>query len=157
MTDGKIDFCGCCPIDPQSQRQLRLVAGFLIVDLIHVVFHKRPDSENCSEKLGARAAVARGTIPGPAQFRPIQAAIPIIDLYQRKLPYHNEQKDRLPVRPHDLLQIRTRDMVFLSHISYSDINLLVRNIDFLSMQDSPLYRVMFPEHLRDEQRNKIIV
>jgi len=48
-------------------------------------------------------------------------------------------------------------MVFLTHISYSDIDSLVRYIDFPSMQDGPLYRVMFPEDLRDEQRDEIIV
>lgn len=48
-------------------------------------------------------------------------------------------------------------MVFLSPISYSNIDSLVRNIDFPSMQDGPLYRVMFPEDLSDEQRDEIIV
>ncbi|KAF2257934.1 hypothetical protein CC78DRAFT_480679 [Lojkania enalia] len=47
-------------------------------------------------------------------------------------------------------------MIFLSHINYSDIDSLVRNIDFPAMQDGPLYRVMFPENLRDEQRSEII-
>jgi hypothetical protein len=47
-------------------------------------------------------------------------------------------------------------MVFLSNISYSEIDSLVRNIDFPSMQDGPLYRAMFPEDLRDEQRDEII-
>jgi hypothetical protein len=61
------------------------------------------------------------------------------------------------VRPRDPLKIQARDMVFLSHISYSDIDSLVRNIDFPSMQDGPLYQVMFPEGLRDEQRDEIIL
>jgi hypothetical protein len=47
-------------------------------------------------------------------------------------------------------------MVFLSHVSYSDINSLVRDIDFPAIQDGPLYRVMFPEILDDEQCNEVI-
>lgn len=47
--------------------------------------------------------------------------------------------------------------MFLSHISDSDIDSLVRNVEFPSMQDGPLYRVMFPEDLGDEQRDEIIL
>lgn len=47
-------------------------------------------------------------------------------------------------------------MVFLSPVSYSDVDLIVREIDFPAIQDGPLYRVMFPELLDDEQRNEVI-
>lgn len=47
-------------------------------------------------------------------------------------------------------------MTFLAHIDYSDIDSLVRDIDFPAMQDGPLYRIMFPADLQEEQRNEII-
>jgi len=39
----------------------------------YVGVHKRPDLNNCSEKLGADGAAARETISNPAQLRPCQA------------------------------------------------------------------------------------
>jgi hypothetical protein len=47
-------------------------------------------------------------------------------------------------------------MAFLSHINGSDIASLVQNIYFPAVQNDPLYQVMFPGNLQDDQRNDII-